>query len=115
MKHLYSTNKFQPRWEWVGGLTVKRKRWYNSTLAEQLNHQLDILAKDSLLSPIAGGLLMEGDFPFEPTRFKLSEKSVYITSTVLREGLGLPDCTVTVRQKRYYTKRGFTSGLVGWT
>jgi hypothetical protein len=29
-----------------------------------------------LLSAIAGGLLMEGDFPFEPTRFKLSGKRV---------------------------------------
>ncbi len=47
-----------------------------TTLAERLNHQSDILAKDSLLSAIAGGSLMEGDFPFEPTRFKLSGKRV---------------------------------------
>ncbi len=76
MKHLSSTNKFQPRWEWVEGHTFKRKGWYNSTLAERFNHQSDILAKDSLLSAIAWGLLMEGDFPFEPTRFKLSGKRV---------------------------------------
>jgi hypothetical protein len=76
MKHLSSTNKFQQRWEWVEGHAVKRKGWNNSTLAERLNHQSDILAKDSLLLAIAGGLLMEGDFPFEPTRFKLSGRRV---------------------------------------
>jgi hypothetical protein len=75
-KHLSSTNKFQPRWEWVEGHAVERKGWSNSTLAERLNHQSDILAKDSLVSAIAGGLLMEGDFPFEPTIFKLSGSRV---------------------------------------
>ncbi len=54
MKHLSSTNEFQPRWEWVEGHGVKRKGWCNSTLAEWFNHQSDILAKDSLLSAIAG-------------------------------------------------------------
>jgi hypothetical protein len=34
------------------------------------------LAKDSLVSAIARGLLMEGNFPFEPTRFKLSGSRV---------------------------------------
>jgi hypothetical protein len=75
-KHLSSTNKFQPGWEWVEGHAVKQKGWSNSTLAERLNQQSDILAKDSLVSAIAGGLLMEGDFPFEPTRFKLSGSRV---------------------------------------
>ena len=72
MKLLSSTNKFHPKWEWVEGHAVERKGWRCSTLAERLNHQADILAKDSLVSAIAGGSVMEGDFPFEPTRFKLS-------------------------------------------
>ncbi len=76
-KYLSSTNKFQPKWEWVEGHGVERKGWCNSTLVERLNHQADILAKDSLVSAIAGGLLMEGDFPFEPTRFKLSGSRVF--------------------------------------
>jgi len=71
-KLLSSTTKFQPTWEWVKGHAVERKGWSNSTLAERLNHQADILAKEALVSAIAGGLLMEGDFPFEPIRFKLS-------------------------------------------
>jgi hypothetical protein len=75
-KLLSSTNKFQPKWEWVEGHAVERKGWCNSTLAERLNHQADILVKNSLVSAIAGGLLMEGDFPFEPTRFKLSGSRV---------------------------------------
>ena len=75
-KHLSSTNKFQQKWEWVEGHAVERKGWCNSTLAKKLNHQADILAKDSLVSAIAGGSLIEGDFPFEPTRFKLSGSRV---------------------------------------
>ncbi len=72
MKLLSSTRKFQPKWEWVEGHAVERKGWCNCTLAERLNHQADILAKESLVSAIAGGSLMEGDFPFKPIRFKLS-------------------------------------------
>jgi hypothetical protein len=72
MKLLSSTNKFQPKWEWVEGHAVERKGWSNSTIAKRLNHQADILAKESLVSAISGGSLKEGDFPFEPTRFKLS-------------------------------------------
>jgi hypothetical protein len=75
-KYLSSTNKFQPKWEWIEGHAVERKGWCNSTLAERLNHQADILAKDSLVSAIAGGSLIEGDFPFEPIRFKLSGSRV---------------------------------------
>jgi hypothetical protein len=41
-KHLSSTNKFQPRWEWVEGHAVEQKGWSNGTLAERLNHQSDI-------------------------------------------------------------------------
>jgi hypothetical protein len=55
---------------------VEQKGWRNSTLPKRLNHQSDILAKDALISVIAGGLLMKGDFPFEPIRFKLSGKCV---------------------------------------
>ena len=72
MKLLSSTGTFQPKWEWVEGHAVEQKGWSNCTLAERLNHQADILAKESLVSAIAEGSLMEGDFPFEPTRFKLS-------------------------------------------
>ena len=76
MKLLSSTGKFQPKLEWVEGHAVERKGWSNCTLAERLNHQADILAKESLVSAIARGSLMEGDFPFEPTRFKLSGTTV---------------------------------------
>jgi hypothetical protein len=41
-----------------------------------LNNQADKLAKCSLLSAIAGGLVMEGDFPFEVVKFKLLGKQV---------------------------------------
>jgi hypothetical protein len=76
MKLLSSTNKCRTRWDWVEGHAVKQKGWCNSTLPEWLNHQSDILAKDALISAIAGGSLMKGDFPFEPIRFKLSGKRV---------------------------------------
>jgi hypothetical protein len=84
MKHLSSTNQCQSTWQWVEGHVVKRKGWINSTLAERLNHQADILAKDSLVSAIAGGSLIRGDFPFEPIRFKLSGSRV---STSPRQSL----------------------------
>ncbi len=76
MKLLSSTNTCQTRWDWVEGHTVEQKGWRNSTLPKRLNHQSDILAKDALISAIAGGSLMKGDFPFEPIRFKLSGKHV---------------------------------------
>ncbi len=37
---------------------------------------LQILSTDSLLSALNGAPVMEGDFPFEPIRFKLSGQSV---------------------------------------
>ena len=76
MKLLSSTNRCRTRWDWVEGHAVEQKGWHNSTLPKRLNHQSDILAKDALISAIAGGSLMKGDFPFEPIRFKLSGKRV---------------------------------------
>ncbi len=47
-----------------------------STLPKQLNGQENKLAKYSLLSAIAGGSVMDGDFPFEVVKFKLLGKPV---------------------------------------
>jgi hypothetical protein len=55
---------------------VERKGWSNCTLPERLNHKADKLAKRSLLSAIDGGHTMEGDFPFETVKLKLSGKRV---------------------------------------
>jgi hypothetical protein len=72
VKHLASTNKCRAVWEWVEGHAVKSKGWEYCSLPEQLNHQADLLAKAALVSGLEGGLIMEGDFPFEPVRLKLS-------------------------------------------
>ncbi len=75
-KCLSSSNNCKPQWEWVEGHAVERKGWSNCTLPERLNHQADKLAKGSLLSAIDGGHTMEGDFPFEIVKLKLSGKRV---------------------------------------
>jgi hypothetical protein len=75
-KLLSSSKNCKPQWEWVKGHAVERKGWSNCTLPERLNHQADKLAKCSLLSAINGGSTMEGDFPFEIVKVKLSGKSV---------------------------------------
>ncbi len=54
------------------GHAVEQNGWSNSSLTERLNHQADILAKDALLAGLNGAPLMEGDFPLEPVRIKLS-------------------------------------------
>ena len=66
VKHLASTNKCRAVWEWVEGHAVKSKGWEYCSLPERLNHQADLLAKTALMSGLEGGLIMEGDFPFEP-------------------------------------------------
>ena len=55
---------------------MERQGWQRSTLPERLNHQADLLAKQALLSAIHGGPSIEGDFPFEVVRMKLSGKRV---------------------------------------
>jgi hypothetical protein len=40
-------------------------------LPKRLNNQANKLAKVALLSAIAGGPMMEGDFPFEVMKIKL--------------------------------------------
>jgi hypothetical protein len=61
----------------VGGRTCSgAKRMARSTLPKQLNGQENKLAKYSLLSAIAGGSVMDGDFPFEVVKFKLLGKPV---------------------------------------
>jgi hypothetical protein len=76
VKYLCSSNNCRVTWEWVEGHAVEQKGWQGCTLPKQLNGQADKLAKCSLLSAIAGGLVMEGDFPFEVVKFKLSSKRV---------------------------------------
>ncbi len=76
IKHLSCTNKCWSTWEWVEGHAVEQKGWRNCTLPKCLNHQADELAKAALLSAIAGELTMEGDFPFEPVRVKISKVRV---------------------------------------
>jgi hypothetical protein len=66
VKHLASTNKCRAIWEWVEGHAVKSKGWEYCSLPARLNHQADLLAKAALMSGLEGGLIMEGDFPFEP-------------------------------------------------
>ncbi len=52
------------------------KGWQGFTLPKWLDNQVDKLAKSSLLSAIAGRLVMERDFPFEVVKFKLLVKRV---------------------------------------
>jgi hypothetical protein len=76
IKHLASNNRTWSVWEWVEGHAVKQKGWANCTLLEQLNDAAYSLAKDSLLSALNGAPVMEGNFLFEPVRFKLSGQRV---------------------------------------
>ena len=62
---LNGSNNCRVTWECVEGHGVERKGWQGCTLPKRLNNQADKLAKCSLLSAIAGGLVMEGGFPFE--------------------------------------------------
>jgi hypothetical protein len=73
---LRSSNNCRSTWEWVEGHGVEQKEWQGYMLPKQLNNQADKLEKCSLLSAIAGGLVMEGDFPFEVIKFKLLGKRV---------------------------------------
>jgi hypothetical protein len=76
VKFLSSSNNCRATWEWVEGHAVERKGWQGCTLPKRLNNQADKLAKCSLLSAIATGLVMEDDFPFEVVKFKLLGKRV---------------------------------------
>ncbi len=115
-KYLSSTNKFQPKWEWVEGHAIERKGRCNSTLAERLNHQADILANDSLVSAIARGLLMEGDFSIRTDQIQaIREQGMFITLTIPGERLGIPNSTGTIRRKEHHTGRRFSSCVVGWS
>jgi len=107
--------KFQPTWEWVEGHAVERKGWSNSTLAERLNHQADILAKEALVSAIAGGSLMEGDFPFKPIRFKLSGARVCSSPRQSLEKDWGYRTARTLCRKGHITKRGLSPCVVGWS
>jgi hypothetical protein len=72
VKYLFSSSICPIKWKWVEGHAVEQNGWSNSSLTERLNHQADILAKDALLAGLNGAPLMEGDFPLEPVRIKLS-------------------------------------------
>jgi hypothetical protein len=60
----------------VEGHAVERKGRRHSSLPERLNDQADKLAKTALLSAIAGGHVITGDFPFEVVKIKISGKRV---------------------------------------
>jgi hypothetical protein len=75
-KHLSATNHCCSKWVWVEGHAVKRKGWDNCTLPEHLNDHADKLAKDSLLLAMAGSPIIDGDFPLEPVRLKMSGERV---------------------------------------
>ncbi len=55
---------------------VEWKGLQGSMLPKRLNNQANKLAKVTLLLAIAGGLVMEGDFPFEVVKLKLSGQRV---------------------------------------
>jgi ribonuclease HI len=76
LKYLGSTNRTRTTWEWVEGHAVDRKGRRHSSLPERLNDQADRLAKAALLSAIAGGHVMTGDFPFEVVKLEISGKRV---------------------------------------
>ncbi len=76
IKYLKSTNRTRTTWEWVEGHAVERKGRWHSSLPERLNDQADKLVKTALLSAIAGGHVMTGDFPFEVVKLEISGKWV---------------------------------------
>jgi hypothetical protein len=76
VKFLSSSYDCRATWEWVEGHVAEQKGWQGCTLPKRLNDQADKLAKCSLLSAIAGGSVMESDFPFEIVKFKLLGKRV---------------------------------------
>ncbi len=76
IKLLSVSSNITPTWEWVEGHAVERKGLQGSTLPEHLNDQVNKLAKVSLLLAIAGGQVMEGDFPFEVVKLKLLGRRV---------------------------------------
>jgi hypothetical protein len=71
IKLLSGSSSITPTWEWVEGHAVERKGLQRSTLLKRLNNQADKLAKVALVSVIAGGPVMEGDFPFKVVKLKL--------------------------------------------
>jgi hypothetical protein len=74
VKHLSATNHCRLTWVWVEGHAVERKGWDNCTLPERLNDHAEKLVKDSLLLAMAGGPIMDGDFPLEPVRSRCQER-----------------------------------------
>ena len=76
LKYLGGTNRTRTIWEWVEGHAVERKGRRHSSLPERLNDQADRLAKTALLSAIAGGHVMTGNFPFEVVKIEISGKRV---------------------------------------
>ncbi len=71
IKLLSASSNITPTWEWVERHAVERKGLQGSTLPEHLKDQADKLAKVALLLAIAGGPVMEGDFPFKVVKLKL--------------------------------------------
>jgi hypothetical protein len=65
IKLLSASSNITPTWEWVEGHVVERKGLQGSTLPKRLNDWANKLAKVAFLLVIAGGPVMEGDFPFE--------------------------------------------------
>jgi hypothetical protein len=74
VKFLSGSKDCRATWEGGEGHAVEQKGWQGCTLPKRLNYQADKLAKCSLLSAIAGGLVMEGDFPFEVLKFSWAKE-----------------------------------------
>jgi hypothetical protein len=86
VKHLSGISSCPTIWEWVEGHAAERKGWSNCTLPERLNHQANILAKNTLLAGLNGAPVMEGDFPLEPVRISLSSKQMCSSTRQALEG-----------------------------
>jgi hypothetical protein len=68
IKLLSASSNITSSWEWVEGHAVERKGLQRSTLPKHFKDQANKLAKVALVSAIAGGPVMEMNFPFEVVR-----------------------------------------------
>jgi hypothetical protein len=76
IKLMSVSNNITLTWEWVEGHVVEKKGLQRSTFPKRLSNQVDKLAKVALVLAIAGGTMMEGDFPFKIVKLKLSGQRV---------------------------------------
>jgi hypothetical protein len=76
IKHFAGTSLSKPSWEWVEGHAVEQKRKRFRSLPERMNNQANTLTKKSLLHAISGGGVLQGNFPFELVKIKVSSNWV---------------------------------------